>query len=114
MGFGQVNAQRTGRGIKFGIIDSGISNALENLKSRGGNNTLDGQDPSAWNVDEKGYGIHCAGVIAALNNAVGVRGGAPDAEVYSLKVFPGDYISDLIEAVEWCIRNRMDIISISL
>lgn len=114
MSFSSVNHYWTGRMVKIGIIDSGICDKLEDVKPKDGYNTLEGEDPSAWNIDDKGHGTFCAGVIAALNNAVGVIGGAPDAEVYSLKVFPGGYVSDLVEAIEWCIQNRMDIINMSL
>ena len=114
MGFRSVSSRWTGRSVKIGIIDSGISDRLQDLKPTGGYNTLDGQDSNAWQVDEKGHGTHCAGIVAALNNTIGVRGGAPGAAIYSLKVFPGGYVSDLVEAIEWCVRNRMDIMSMSL
>lgn len=114
MGFGAVNRYWTGRTVKIGIIDSGIVNNLEDVRPLGGYNTLDGEDPAVWNVDESGHGTFCAGVVAAQNNAVGVLGGAPNAEIYSVKVFPGGYASDLVEAVEWCIQNRMDVINMSL
>jgi subtilisin family serine protease len=42
------------------------------------------------------------------------RGTAPEAQIYSLKVFPDGHVSDLVEAVEWCIIHRMDVISMSL
>jgi subtilisin family serine protease len=114
MNFAPVNNYWTGRGVKVAIIDSGISDKLQDIRPVGGYNTLDGQDANSWNVDEKGHGSHCAGIVSALANAVGVRGAAPDAEIYSVKVFPGGFASDLVEAVEWCIANRMDVISMSL
>ena len=114
MGFDRVNARWRGRGIKVGVIDSGVTNQLTHLSPRGGLNTLDGQAPNGWNVDEKGHGTHCAGVIACNHDTHGIKGGAPDAEIYSLKVFPGGMVSDIIEAVEWCIGNGMDVISMSL
>lgn len=114
MGFPRVNRQWRGRGIRVGIIDSGVTNELSDLCPAGGYNTLDGQNPADWFVDEKGHGTHCGGIIAAAANNVGIMGGAPDAEIYSAKVFPGGYTSDIVEAVEWCIRNRMDVINMSL
>ncbi len=114
MGFGAVNLYWTGLTVKIGIIDSGIAGNSEEVKPLGGYNAIDGEDPTAWNVDETGHGTFCAGVVSARNNAVGVLGGAPNAEIYSLKVFPGGYVSDLVEAIEWCIQNRMDIINLSL
>ena len=114
MGFRNVNKLWTGNEIKIGMIDSGITDHHPDLKPAGGYNTLDGQDPKAWNKDEKGHGTHAAGIIAALNNTIGVVGGAPKAKVFSVKVFPGGYVSDMVEAVEWCIRNQMDVINMSL
>jgi subtilisin family serine protease len=114
MAFDRVNAHWRGRGIKVGVIDSGVTDALSDLVPKGGFNTLDGAPPDSWNVDEKGHGTHCAGVIACRHDTHGIKGGAPDAEIYSLKVFPGGMVSDIIEAVEWCIGNGMDVISMSL
>lgn len=114
LGFPRVNQRWTGAGIKVGVIDSGVSNQVPDIRPAGGLNTLDGADPNTWYIDEKGHGTHCTGIIAGLNNQIGVLGGAPNAEVFSLKVFPGGFTSDLVEAVEWCIRNRMDVINMSL
>lgn len=114
MGFDAVRQRWRGRGVRIGVIDSGVSSAAEDLSPAGGHNTLDDEDPAAWNVDEKGHGTHCAGILAARDNAVGVLGGAPAAEVYALKVFPGGRLSDLVEAVEWCIRQRIEVINLSL
>ncbi|HVG17478.1 MAG TPA: S8 family serine peptidase, partial [Blastocatellia bacterium] len=108
MGFGQVSQYWTGRDIKVGIIDSGIDNTLKDVKPVGGYNTLEGAEPDTWYIDEKGHGTHCAGIIAGLSNTFGILGGAPNAQVYSLKVFPGGFVSDLVEAIEWCIKNGMD------
>ena len=43
-----------------------------------------------------------------------LQGAAPNAKVFSIKVFEGGYLSDLIEGIEWCICNRMDVINLSL
>ncbi len=114
MQFDQVHQWFTGREVKVAVIDSGVSNQLPDFMPKGGHNTLDGADPATWFVDEKGHGTHCAGVINCWHRPDGLRGGAPDAEVYSVKVFPGGHVSDLVEAVEWAIQNRMDVISMSL
>ncbi len=113
LGMDKAGRAFTGRGVKIAIIDSGIA-AHEDLKTAGGYNTLDGGAPGDWNIDEKGHGTHCCGIAASQDNRAGVRGIAPDAGIYSLKVFPGGRFSDLVEAVNWCIDNYMDIISMSL
>lgn len=114
LGMDRIGGAFTGKGVKVAVIDSGIA-GHEDLVAAGGFNTLDGQEPTAWNLDEKGHGTHCAGVMAArADNRLGIRGVAPGAEVYSLKVFPGGRFSDLLEAVNWCIDNYIDVISMSL
>lgn len=113
LGVDKVGGKFTGKGVKIAVIDSGIA-PHEDLKTAAGYNTLDGQDPAACNVDEKGHGTHCCGILAAQINAVGIKGTAPAAEICSLKIFPGGRFSDLIEAINWCIENYVDVISMSL
>ena len=114
IGLGQARRYGSGRGIKIGIIDSGICDTHDNLHPAGGYNFVSGQDPAAWNIDEKGHGTHVAGIIAARDSLNRFTGIASDAEIYSLKVFPGGQVSYLVAAVEWCIQNRMDVICMSL
>src|SRR5574340_1128268 len=115
MGFDQAAPSLTGLGVSVAIIDSGIASTATSIHPAGGINTLDGSDPATWNIDEKGHGTHCAGIIAA-QPAVGgsIRGGAPGVALYSVKVFPGGYISDLVEGIEWCIANNIDLVNMSL
>lgn len=104
----------TGRGARVCVIDSGIA-SVPNLQVEGGVNTLDGGDPAAWNVDEKGHGTHVAGVIGGRTvGANRFRGVAPDAKLYSAKVFPGGYVSDIVEALDWCRLNQIDLANMSL
>jgi len=114
MQFDRVHPRWTGRGVRIALLDSGVIDSLTDFHPAGGLNTLDGGDPRAWNVDEHGHGTHCAGIVAAGPLARGVRGGAPDANLFVLKVFPGGFVSDLVEAVEWCVLNDIDIINMSL
>jgi subtilisin family serine protease len=114
MGFRAVNQRFSGNGIKVAVIDSGVTDRGDDLKPEGGCNTIEGQDSNAWNLDEKGHGTHTSGIIAARNSAIGVVGGAPNAQVYSVKVFPSGCLSDLIAGLEWCISNRMDVVNMGL
>lgn len=113
IGIDRLNRTFMGKDIKVALIDSGIT-AHEDLVTAGGYNTLDGQDEKDWDIDEKGHGTHCAGIIAAQANEKGVTGIAPLADVFALKIFPGGRISDLLEAINWCVDNYMDVISLSL
>lgn len=102
-----------GEGVKVALIDSGIAEHPD-LAVAGGFNALDGEDVEDFRRDEKGHGTHCAGILAGRNADSGVFGIAPDAEVYSIKVFPGGYVSDLIEGLQWAIDNGMDVVNLSL
>ncbi|MFT3803345.1 MAG: S8 family serine peptidase [Burkholderiaceae bacterium] len=102
-----------GQGVKVALIDSGIAEHPD-LVVAGGVNTLDGEDPQAFRRDEKGHGTHCAGIVAGRGADAGVLGIAPDAEIFSVKVFPGGRLSDLVEGLQWAIDHRMDVVSMSL
>lgn len=105
-----------GAGVKLAVVDSGVDPSQGIIPVVGGLNTLDGEDPLQWWVDDKGHGTHCAGVMAgSADTASGwFSGVAPQALVYSVKVFPGGYVSDLVEAIDWCIEQGMDIVNLSL
>lgn len=106
-----------GDGIKIAIIDSGITRH-PSLKVIGGKNFIMGEAETAWDNDEEGHGTHCAGVIAALTNAVSVWGYVPKASIYSFRVFGGrdggGYSSDIADAIALAVKKGCDIISMSL
>jgi subtilisin/minor extracellular protease Epr len=99
-----------GTGINVAIIDTGINYNHPDLRDnyKGGYDFVnDDADP----VDDNGHGTHCAGIIAAEDNDIGVISVAPEANLYSLKMLDSTgsgYISDLIAAIEWAIETRKD------
>jgi len=102
--------------IKVGIIDTGISNTHPDLLAnvKGGVNTINSR--KKWN-DDNGHGSHVAGIVAALNNTVGVVGAGPLADLYAIKVLNAagsGYLSDVIEGIEWAITKNMQVINMSL
>jgi subtilisin family serine protease len=106
-----------GKGVKIAIIDSGIGKH-PNLFVTGGHNFILNELASDWSQDDDGHGTHCAGVIAALQNAASTWGYAPNAEIYALRVFGGPdgggYAYDIGNAIKWAVDNGCDIISMSL
>ncbi len=118
-----TNSNR-GTGINVAIIDTGINYNHPDLcdNYKGGYDFVnDDADP----LDDNGHGTHCAGIIAAADNDIGVIGVAPEANLYSLKIVNSTgsgNISDLIAAIEWAIEtckdadtsNDIQIISMSL
>lgn len=114
MGFHRVGHRYTGAGVRIAIIDSGVSALARDVRVAGGLDTLDGEAVDGWRVDTRGHGTHCAGIAAASGYGAGVLGGAPLAQLFALKVLPGGFLSDLVEAIEWCVAQRIDVLSMSL
>ena len=85
-----------------------VTSRLSGLES----NSLD------WKSDAVGHGTHCSGTIAAAKNGIGVVGVAPDAELYTVKVFNDNggfaYGSSIVSAVEECVEAGFNIVSMSL
>lgn len=112
----QVPQQFRGQGVKIAVIDSGAATSHGNLnRIRAGFDVINKTvDRNTWNVDTLGHGSHCAGVIGAANPAWGIRGFAPDAEIHVCKLFPGGQVSQLIDALEYCIEQQIDVVNLSL
>jgi len=73
-------------------------------------------DPDAWD-DDNGHGTHCAGIVAALDNGIGVVGVAPDASLSAVKVLDKNgsgYVSDIIAGLDWCVAKNKDVANMSL
>lgn len=105
---------------KVCIIDSGYEMAHPDLP---GPSRVSGtsQTGDAWNAPGDSHGTHVAGTIAALgDNGRGVRGvhTGDNLSLYIVKVFDdsGNWTrsSDLIDALDACVANGADIVSMSL
>jgi subtilisin family serine protease len=112
----QLPGNYRGQGIKIAIIDSGAATTHDNLRGiKAGFDVLNKKtNPDGWDQDTLGHGSHCAGVIAAADIASGIRGFAPEAEVHACKLFPGGQVSQLIDALEYCIDKQIDVVNRSL
>jgi subtilisin len=111
-----VWSDNKGEGVKVAIIDTGIDYThpeLDNNYAGGIDYVNDDNDP----MDDDGHGTHCAGIVAAEADGVGVVGVAPDAKLYAVKVLDADgsgYVSDVIAGIGWAVENGTDVISMSL
>ena len=111
----QAWSSTTGHRIKVGVIDTGVDFNHPDLKhslARGINLLNRGTLPH----DDNGHGTHIAGTIAAANQLHGMIGVAPRATIYPVKAFDHNgsaFVSDIILGIEWCVRNRMDVINMS-
>lgn len=103
----------TGAGVKVAVIDTGIDLKHLDLLVAGGINTI---NPLKSADDDNGHGTHVAGIIAALDNDIGVIGVAPGASLYAVKVLSrtgSGWWSDVIEGLEWSINNQMQVVNMS-
>ncbi len=105
----------TGSMVRVAILDTGIDldhpDLCENIK--GGINAL---KPHKGPDDKNGHGTHLAGIVAAVDNDFGVIGIGPEISLYAVKVLNKKgtgWLSDLIEALDWCIDNRMQVLNMS-
>lgn len=116
MGLDKIPQEYRGAGVKIAIVDSGAASQthrdLGNIRS--GRDLTVTPPSNAWTTDTIAHGSHCAGVVTGSTGTKGVRGFAPDADVHVLKVFPGGRFSNLLDALDYCIENGIDIVNMSL
>ncbi|HWC39355.1 MAG TPA: S8 family serine peptidase [Acidimicrobiales bacterium] len=114
----------TGRGVKIGIVDTGVDLGHQDLAGKvvastncinsGGDSTKctgNGQD-------DNGHGTHVAGIAAAAaNNGLGVAGTAPDAQLVVAKVLnnqgSGNF-SDVNAGMMWAVDHGAQVVNLSL
>lgn len=105
-----------GAGVRVAVLDTGCDAEHPDLREA----TLLCEDFSGSCVgprDVQGHGTHCAGVIAARQNNVGVIGVAPECKLLIGKVLgdDGSGSSTAVAAgVDWAVAQGADVISMSL
>jgi Subtilase family len=98
----------SGRGVKVAVIDSGVNAAHPHILGPVKTIMLGVAHSGESEEDRLGHGT---AVTAAIQEK------APDAEYFAVKLFGSSLratTSLLIEAIEWAIENRMDVINLSL
>lgn len=117
--FDATNKRLTGRGIKIGVIDTGIDYNHPDLRTsyKGGRDLVDGDDdPMETNIEglKTIHGTHVAGIIGANGS---IRGVAPEAAIYAYRALgPGGRgtTEQVLAAIEEAVKDKMDIINLSL
>ncbi|WP_339268364.1 S8 family serine peptidase [Paenibacillus sp. FSL K6-1330] len=130
----------TGKGIKVGVIDTGIDYVHPVLKDayKGGYDFVDNDNdpyettPVDWEndpsnppeVDDRGstywtdHGTHVAGTIGARDvGEYGVVGIAPGADIYAYRVlgpYGSGYSSWVLGGIDRSVQDGMDVINLSL
>lgn len=117
----QINdTNYTGRGVKVGVIDTGIDiNHPDLIRNyRGGFDLVDLDDEPMETTKEQGipttHGTHVAGIIGANGNLLGV---APNVRIYAYRALgPGGVGTSIqvIAAMEEAIKDGVDIMNLSL
>ncbi|MDA3130297.1 S8 family serine peptidase [Aliibacillus thermotolerans] len=110
----------TGKGVKIGIIDTGMDYTHPDLKKNyhGGYDFVEDDDDPMEGIDREGkktfHGTHVAGIIGANGS---VKGVAPEAEIYMYRALgPGGFGSTekILAAIERAIEDEVDILNLSL
>lgn len=103
----------TGSGVKIGIVDDGIE---ENPALNLAGGYACGEHTTY--LKEHPHAMHCAGIAAAKNLQDGQPAGiAPDAEIYSIRMYYKTYedrVNSIIEAIEYAVDVGLDILSMSI
>lgn len=103
-----------GRGIVVAVLDTGCDAAHPDLK---GQIVAQRDFTNSGTDDRNGHGTHCAGVIAAADNSVGVIGVAPESKLLIGKVLGNDgsgASSWIAAGIRWATNNKAHVISMSL
>ncbi len=116
IGVGDAWKVTKGKGATVAVLDTGYDHSHRDLK----NQVIASKDftgSRSGDSDVAGHGTHCAGIIAAEENGVGMVGVAPQAKVLAGKVL-GDNGSGLstwiASGIDWAVANNADVISMSL
>ena len=102
--------------VRVAVIDSGIDATHPEFVGK----IADAESfvGGSARVDPEGHGTFVAGLIAAgVDNAAGIAGMAPSAELLVAKVVNGDDLIDVeaeVRAIRWAVENGADVINMSL
>jgi subtilisin family serine protease len=114
----------TGRGVKIGIVDTGVDLGHQDLAGKviAGTNCINSGGDSSKCAgsaqDDNGHGTHVAGIAAAAtNNGLGVAGTAPDAQLVVAKALDskgsGNF-SDVNAGIMWVVDHGARVVNLSL
>lgn len=115
-GIAEAWQQTKGEGVRVAVLDTGIDASHPDLAG-----CIAAMADFSGSVrgtrDVQGHGTHCAGIIGARQNTVGVVGVAPECRLLCGKVLgdDGSGSSDSVAAgIDWATASGADVISMSL
>ncbi|WP_026572676.1 S8 family serine peptidase [Bacillus sp. UNC438CL73TsuS30] len=117
--FSPKNQRLTGKGITVAVIDTGVDYTHPDLRRNygGGHDLVDNdKDPMETRAIGKAtiHGTHVAGIIAANGK---IRGVAPEAKIIAYRALGpggGGTTEQVIAAIDQAIKDKVDIMNLSL
>ena len=114
--FSLWNKNITGNGVKIAVLDSGCATHTDLEKNIIGGRNFTNEDKGNIDIytDYRGHGTHVAGTICANGK---IKGVAPNAKLLILKVLDKNgngNMESLVNAVNYAISQKVDIINMSL
>jgi subtilisin family serine protease len=93
-----------GGGVGVAVVDTGIDLNHPDLADNyaEGYNAINARKQPK---DDNGHGTHVAGIIAGVDNEIGVVGVGPEISLYAVKVLRSQgwgFLSDIIDGLGWC------------
>jgi serine protease AprX len=108
------NVTTSGQGVEVCIVDTGIDLRhpdLSHVELAGWRDFVSNRGEP---YDDQGHGTGMAGILVAKNRLPGI---APNVDLYIAKAISKSGTgsdTDIADAVDWCVENSVDIISLSL
>jgi len=84
-----TNSSYDGSGVNVAILDTGGDMDHPDLTWAGGFSAVN--EPDYWE-DKVGHGTHCAGIVSADNNDIGVVGVAPNCDIWAVQISNNRFI----------------------
>ena len=117
-------ATSTGRGVRIGIVDTGVDLTHEDLVAKVDASTNcvgSNGDPAACHgngQDDYGHGTHVSGIAAAVtSNSRGIAGMAPDARLLVAKALDSNgagSTADINAGIHWVVDHGARVVNLSL
>ncbi len=100
-----LNPRTDASAMGVAIIDTGISLTHPDLNVAGSVSYVRGVRSGN---DDNGHGSHVAGIVAAKINGIGIRGVAPNARLFAVKVLDksgSGALSAVVSGIDWVTKN---------
>ena len=109
----------TGRGVRVGLVDTGVHAGHPHLVVAGGQNCVTGEDPTDHGSNGHEHGTHVAGIIGGRGRPPGgCRGVAPGADLMSYRVFGRGRAEAtnfaIAKAIDTAVGDGCDVVNLSL